>query len=239
MTGQRIFLAGALGVIGRALAPRLAGHTVAGTTRAAAKAEQLRALGLQPVVVDVFDADALTRAMIDFRPDIVLHQLTDLPDVFDRDQADAVLAANARLREEGTRNLVAASRAAGARRLIAQSIAFVYAPGGEPHAETAPLALQPDGTPSVSLRGVLALEEAVLGSGLEAVVLRYGRLYGPGTWTPVPEGTAPLHVEAAADAAVLALTRGRGIYNIAEDDGTLALARARAELGFNPARRPA
>lgn len=234
---RRIFLAGALGVIGRRLAPLLAACDVAGTTRSASRAGEVAALGMTPVVVDVFDADALRAALAAWRPQIVIHQLTDLPDVFDRNDAERVLAANARLRDEGTRNLVAAARAAGARRIIAQSIAFIYAPGGEPHDETSPLAGVAAGAPSVSLRGVMALESAVLTSGLEAAVLRYGRLYGPGTWTTVSQGEGPLHVDAAAHAAFLALDNGEGVYNIAEEDGTLSIARAKRDLGFDPAVR--
>ena len=127
----KIFLAGAGGVIGRRLTPLLhrAGHVVAGTTRSADKAAALRALGAEPVVVDVFDAAALTRAVVAAAPQVVIHQLTDLPFAPNTPQYQEGLARNARLRIEGTRNLVAAAKAAGVKRLIAQSIAFVYAPG--------------------------------------------------------------------------------------------------------------
>jgi nucleoside-diphosphate-sugar epimerase len=111
----------------------------------------------------------------------------------------------------------------------------MYAPGPEPRAETD--ALLPGGPDSsVSARGVYALEDAVTTTpGLDGVVLRYGRLYGPGTWTPVAQGRAPLHVDAAAHAALLAATRGApGIYNIAEDDGAVTIDKAREELGFDP-----
>jgi len=123
--------------------------------------------------------------------------------------------------------------AAGARRVVAQSIAFVYAPGRTPHDEDDPL------VPGPSTNGVRALESAVTGTdGIAGVVLRYGRFYGPGTWTPVPEGAAPLHVDAAAQAALLALDRGpAGVYNIAEDDGAVSIEKARRELGFDPAFR--
>jgi len=237
---MRIFLAGALGVIGRPLARLLvaAGHEVAGTSRSATHVAELRDLGLMPAIVDVFDAEALREAVAVARPDVVIHQLTDLPDVPDPATMAAALERNARLRVDGTRNLVAAARAAGARRLIAQSIAFVYEAGAEPHGEDDPLAGVARGEPTVSVRGVLALESQVLGSGLDAIVLRYGRLYGPGTWAAQPNGAAPLHVDAAAHAALLALDRGHaGIYNIAEDDGHASIAKARRELGFDPAFR--
>ena len=137
----RIFLAGASGAIGRRLTPLLhsAGHYVCGSTRSKAKADALRSLGADPVVVDVFDATALSRAVASARPDVVIHQLTDLPKDLDPREMGAAIIRTARIRGEGTRNLVRAAIAAGARRLVAQSIAWAYAPGAEPHAETDPL----------------------------------------------------------------------------------------------------
>jgi nucleoside-diphosphate-sugar epimerase len=236
-----VFLAGATGVIGRRLSLMLIadGHAVTGTTRASAKAAQLRSSGVTPVVVDVFDGEALRDAVVRARPDIVIHQLTDLTGLLDPSRREEMLARNARLRIEGTPNLVAAAVAAGGRRLIAQSIAFAYAQGAEPHAETDPLASGESGPGAVTARGVRALEEAVLHpSGIEGIVLRYGRLYGPGTWNERPTGRAPLHVDAAAQAARLTVAHGAaGIYNIAEDDGAVSIAKARRELGFDPAFR--
>jgi nucleoside-diphosphate-sugar epimerase len=237
---MRIFLAGATGVIGRPLMALLvrAGHQVTGTTRSAAKAGMISAAGASPAVVDVFDGVALRRAVEAAHPEVVIHQLTDLPQEADPEKLAAALAANARVRIEGTRNLIAAAVAAGARRMIAQSIAFMYAPAPEPRAEIDALMQGgPDGP--VSARGVHALETAVLGTpGLDGIVLRYGRLYGAGTWTPVPKGPAPLHVDAAAHAALLAITRGApGIYNVAEDDGAVRISKAREQLGFDPAFR--
>jgi nucleoside-diphosphate-sugar epimerase len=238
---MRILLAGATGVIGRPLVLLLvrAGHEVIGTTRSAAKGAELTSAGAIPAVVDVFDAKALVQVARDARPDVVIHQLTDLPDSADPDALNAALAANARIRIEGTKNLIAAAKAAGAKRMIAQSIAFVYAPGPLPHAETDPL-LPPDG---VSARGVHALEDAVTGTpGLNGIVLRYGKLYGAGTWNAKsgaedakPDGTGYVHADAAAQAALQAVTRGApGIYNVAEDDGELVIDKARRELGFDP-----
>lgn len=239
---MRVFLAGASGAIGRRLTPLLiaAGHDVTGTTRSVAKAAELKAAGVAAVVVDIFDAATLRDAVVAAHPDVVIHQLTDLPQVFDRERFTASLVANARVRIEGTSNLVAAARAAGARRLIAQSIAFSYAEGPEPHGESDPLASAEGDSPgAVSARGVRALEETVLdASGIDGVVLRYGRLYGPGTWSETASGRAPLHVDAAAHAALLAITRGSpGVYNIAEDDGAVSIDKARKELGFDPAVR--
>jgi nucleoside-diphosphate-sugar epimerase len=238
----RIFLAGASGAIGRRLSPLLvaAGHGVTGTTRSADKAGELRAGGVEPVIVDVFDAAALREAVMAAHPDVVIHQLTDLPQVIDPARFTDWLLRNARLRVEGTANLIAAARAAGARRLIAQSIAFAYANGPEPHAERDPLVPAVGDSPAAtSARGVHALESAVLAArGLDGIVLRYGRLYGPGTWYAEPNGRAPLHVDAAAHAALLAVTRGSpGVYNIAEDDGAVTIDKAGKELGFDPAFR--
>jgi len=234
---MRIFLAGAAGVIGRRLTPLLVlmGHQVTGSTRFAAKAGQIEAAGGRPVVVDVFDATALTRVMLEVRPEVVIHQLTDLPP--DPTKVAATVEANARLRIEGTRNLMAAAKVARAGRVIAQSIAFAYAPGGQPHHEDDPLNLE--GPRRRSAEGIAGLEWAVLHTPpIEGIVLRYGRLYGPGTWSETPYGTPALHVDAAAHAALLALERGMpGIYNIAEDDGAVAITKARAQLGFDPAIR--
>jgi nucleoside-diphosphate-sugar epimerase len=233
----RIFLAGASGAIGRRLTPLLlaAGHEVTGSTRNVETARRLNAAGIHWVVVDVFDAAALRDAAIKARPEIVIHQLTDLPRVVeDEAQLAASYPRNARIRIEGTRNLIAAAGAASARRFIVQSVAFAYAPGAKPHSETDPLNVL-EGPRGVTVRAAVDMEGQVLSSGLEAIVLRYGFFYGPGTWHADPIRKPPLHIDAAAQATLLAVTHGRpGIYNIAEDDGTVSIAKARAELGFDP-----
>jgi len=239
----KIFLAGATGVIGRRLIPLLtgAGHFVSGTTRDADKVPALKRSGAQPIVLDVFNQRALHDAVARVKPDVVINQLTNLPKVFDRAQLAEMLPENARLRVEGTRNLASAARVAGTCRFIVQSLAFAYAEGPEPHAETDPIASGEGNAPSaITARGVRALEEFVLDSpsDFDGIVLRYGRLYGPGTWSATPKGRAPLHVDAAAQAALLAVSHGKpGTYNIAEDDGAVKIDKARAELGFNPAFR--
>jgi nucleoside-diphosphate-sugar epimerase len=236
MAVMNVFLAGATGVIGRPLIGLLrgAGHFVTGTSRSAANLAAIEALGATGVAVDAFDAEGLKRAVVAAKPDIVIHQLTDLPDVSDPAQMAAVREKNGRLRIEGTRNLMAAATAANVRRVVAQSIAFVYAPGPKPHREGDPLETK-EANPSVE--GVKGLEQAVLNtSGIDGIVLRYGRLYGPGTWFDKPGSPGSLTCGAAAQAALLATTRGtRGIYNIAEDDGTFSVDKARRELGFDPA----
>jgi nucleoside-diphosphate-sugar epimerase len=236
---MRIFLAGATGAIGRRLVPLLvsAGHQVTGTTRSPDAARELKAANVQPAIVDVYDAAALARAMTEARAEIVIHQLTDLPQSFDPKAMAAAYSRNARIRIEGTRNLVAAAKAAGARRFIVQSIAFAYAPGREPYGEDDPLNLT-DGPRVETVRGAADMERQALESGLEGIVLRYGLFYGPGTWYDAAGAKPSLHVDAAAQAAVLALSRGApGIYNIADDDGVVSIDKARRELGFDPAFR--
>ena len=236
---MRIFLAGASGAIGRRLTPLLlaAGYDVTGSTRTEKVARELESAGVHGVVADVFDADTLTRAVVAAQPEVVIHQLTDLPRVLgDEKELAAAYPRNARIRTEGTRNLVAAAKAAGARRFIVQSVAFAYAPGREPYVETDPLNVA-DGPRVVTVRAAADMEQQVLASGMEPVVLRYGLLYGPGTWTEEPARKPPVHVDAAAQAAFLTVTRGSGIYNIADDDGTVSIDKARKELGFDPAFR--
>jgi nucleoside-diphosphate-sugar epimerase len=230
---MNIFLAGATGVIGRRLVPLLrdAGHAVTGTSRSQEKASALDVLGARGVVVDVYDARALLAAMSAAYPDVVIHQLTDLPQTLDAGRP-ANFEGNARLRIEGTRNLMAAASVVGVRRVVAQSIAFVYAEGPGARVETDPL----DGSPAraATVDAVASLERQVMGvPGIDGVVLRYGRLYGPGTWYAAPAGPGSLHVDAAAHAALLAVTKGRGIYNIAEDDGAVSSEKAKRELGFD------
>jgi nucleoside-diphosphate-sugar epimerase len=234
---MRIFLAGASGAIGRRLVPLLlrAGHEVTGTTRSAETGTELVRAGVTPAVLDVFDAPAVIDAVRAARPQIIIHQLTDLPREFDEARVVASYARNARIRIEGTRNLIAAAQAVSARRFIVQSIAFAYAAGGEPHPETDPLNLA-DPARAVTVKGAADMEQQVLGCpGIDAIVLRYGLLYGPGTWTATPGRKPALHVDAAAQAALLAVTRGDpGTYNVADDDGAVSIAKARAELGFDP-----
>jgi len=229
---KSLFLAGASGAIGRRLAPLLIadGWRVVGATRFAEKTDLLRRLGVEPVVLDVYDAEALRAAVAQARPRVVIHQLTDLPPALEPALMPEGLIRNARIREEGTRNLVAAAVRAGAERLIAQSLAFVYADGPRPHREDDPLT-----SPSV-----VSLEAQVRQALLAGVVLRYGRIYGPGTGFETASGAAPVHVDAAAHAAALAVGVGApGVYNIAEDDGLVSSDKARRELGWNAGWRAA
>jgi len=238
----RIFLAGASGAIGQRLAPLLvkAGHHVVGTTTTAGKAALLRSLGVTPAVVDVFDAAALRRLVVAHEPQVVIHQLTSLPEgVSSLDEAgkERAFRENARIRTQGTANLVAAALASGARRLVAQSIAWIYAPGREPHVETDPVNTGATGLSAISVQGVMALEGAVLGAALLSVVLRYGGLYGPGTGHETPWRDPAVHVDAAAQAAALAVAVGSGVYNVAEPSPYASSERARRELGWESAFR--
>jgi len=233
---MKIFLAGATGAIGRQLVPLLINsrHYVVGTTRSTTKANGLRAAGVDPVVVDVFDAQELSAAVLEAHPDIVVHQLTDLPPGLDPSQMTEGTQRNARMRSQGTQNLVAAALGAGVRRLVAQSIAWMYTPGNEPHSEDDLLDIDAGGTRAITVAGVATLERLTTSSPpIDGVVLRYGHLYGPGTGTNTAEAPA-LHVDAAAWAAVLAIEKARrGIYNIAEPSRYLSTEKARRELGFD------
>lgn len=235
---ENIFLAGASGAIGRRLCMLLIadGWRVFGTTRSAQKAAALRSLGVEPLVVDVFDAQALLRAARVADARIVIHQLTDLPPALDPARMAAARERNARIRDTGTRNLIAAGLACGMRRLIAQSVSFVYAPGPLPLHEEAPLNVDaPDEAGGLTARGVASLEKQTLGGPFEGLILRYGKLYGPGTGFDTPPAGGPLHVDAAADAARRAVTCGApGVYNVAEEDGTVSSAKAVRELGWHP-----
>lgn len=233
---SRIFLAGAAGVIGRRLTPLLLanGHSVWGATRSPDKTESIRTLGAHPVLVDVFDAEALVMSVLEAKPDIVIHQLTDLSEIHDPAKRSEALARNARLRNEGTRNLVQAARQARARRLIAQSIAWAYAPGPRPYAEGHPLDLDAECDRGVSVRGVESLERQVLAAApVQGLVLRYGRFYGPGSGTDSPPPAPAVHVDAAAYAALLAIDHGEpGAFNIADPNDEVSTDKATATLGW-------
>jgi nucleoside-diphosphate-sugar epimerase len=193
----RIFLAGASGVIGRRLTPLLveAGHQVAGTTRSESKAEIVRRCGAEPVVVDAYDAAALREAVVAFAPDVVMHQLTDLPD--DRAQMPGRREANAWMRAAGTKNLVAAARAGGASRFIAQSVAWELPP------ETAPRLEEH--------------ERMVHEFGGVGIVLRYGQFYGPGTWYEEDPPEQPrIEIDEAARRTLASLKAPAGTIVITE-----------------------
>lgn len=233
--GHRILLAGATGAVGQRLMPMLseAGHSVWGTTRSSAKAAELEAVGANAVIVDVFNSDALAAALLEIKPETVIHQLTDLPRNLDPALMGEAILRNARIRDEGTRNLVAAAKRAGATRLIAQSISWAYAPGPQPHDEQDPLDAKAEGPRAISINGVIALERQILAAPMHATVLRYGQFYGPGTGFDVPKPGASVHIDAAAYAALLAVDRGVGVYNIAEPNEQVSTDKAITELGWH------
>jgi nucleoside-diphosphate-sugar epimerase len=219
---MRVFVAGATGVIGRALLPLLTreGHEVVGMTRSQERAALIRELGAEPAVADAFDADGLREAVAAARPEAVIHELTDIPRSIDPKRFAEQFERNNRLRREGTRNLMAAARAAGARRVVAQSIAFAYAPkGGGLRVEQDPLALDAGGPWGETVGAVAELERAVTGAGeVEGVVLRYGYFYGPGTYHPDEQAPPPaVHVETAARRTVEALGAPSGVITVVDD----------------------
>lgn len=192
---MRIFVAGATGVLGSRIVPLLvrAGHTVAGMTRSEAKTGLLRELGAEPVVCDVFDADALLATVQTFRPDMIVHELTDLPD--HAGELAGHLEANARIRIDGTRNLIAAATAASCSRLLVESVAWpLDGFGGEAVAE---------------------LERRTLEFG--GVVLRYGQLYGAGTYYVDTMPDEPhVHVDTAAARTVELLDAPSGVVEVVD-----------------------
>jgi 2-alkyl-3-oxoalkanoate reductase len=239
---MRVFVAGASGAVGRPLVPRLvaAGHEVTGTTRSQERAEAIRAAGATPAVVDALDPQALRSAIEQAAPEVIVHELTALPERYDPRRADIYDATN-RIRREGTRNLLEGAKAAGTRRFLCQSIAFAYAPGPRPEVmdEEAPLNLGLSGAFAEGVRVIDEMERAVLGAqGIEGVVLRYGWFYGPGThygedgslardvrrrrFPVIGSGVGLfsfIHVDDAADATAAAVERGApGVYNIVDDD---------------------
>lgn len=239
---RTVFLAGASGVIGVPLSRMLvaAGWQVYGSTRNLDRATALRDAGVSPVVVDVFDARALTEAVSTVRPDVVVHQLTDLPAQRTSEAMAGALVRNARLRREGTRHLVDAALAAGCARMVAQSIAWAYAPGALPHTEEDPLDIAAQGERATTVQAVRVLESAVLQTpGLSGAVLRYGKLYGPGTWSMAPSADIPLHVDDAARAAFLAVEhpQASGVFNVCEPDQQITCAKAARLLGWAPLSR--
>ena len=215
---MRILLAGGSGVIGSRLIPLLRerGHDVVATTRRPDRLGRIAELGATGAVVDVYDAERLAEVVAGARPDLVLHQLTDL--------AEYDLAANARIRREGTANLVAAASRAGTRRMIVQSIAWVFGDGATAATEADPI------TPGSAVDDM----ESLVRRMPRASVLRYGRFYGPTTWYAVDGRTADavrngavtatraissfVHVDDAAAATVQAVDWPDGTYHIVDDE---------------------
>jgi nucleoside-diphosphate-sugar epimerase len=237
---MKIFVAGGTGAIGRPLIARLLakGHAVVALTRSPEKAQALVQQGVEPVIADVFDADAVKTVVSRARPEVVIEQLTALPKTYTPESMSAAAALNHRIRLEGGANVLEAAQAAGVRRYLRQSIAFWAVPGPGLADEDTPLAF--DATPAVAagVREITELEQRLLGnSNMEGIALRYGFFYGPGTWFN-PDGDVArqvrqqqfpiigngegvwswLHIEDAAIATAAAADRGNaGIYLVADD----------------------
>ncbi len=239
----RVLIAGASGVVGQALVPILVerGFVVLGTTRSVPRAATLRAAGATPLVVDVLARERLIDLVVGARPDVVIHQLTDLATPAGQPIGAVELARNARLRDVGTANLVESVEAARVRRLIAASVAWLRHPAGRAYGEDELVEPGDDTEASMTHNGVAALERRVMSAVPEGIVLRYGRFYGPGTGQTGAPPPPAVHVDAAAWAAALAIDRGmRGIYNVADDVGPVTSHKARESLGWSPSmRRPA
>jgi nucleoside-diphosphate-sugar epimerase len=237
---MRVFVAGASGVIGRSLVPKLvaAGHEVTGTTRNERSAEAIRAAGAQAAIYDALDAAAVEDAVIEANPEVIVSELTSLPKDYDLRTID--YEPTNRVRVEGGRNLISAGRKVGARRYITQSIAFVYEPEGDwVKDEEARTFVEAPGRFASGLEATLTSErEALEADGMEGLVLRYGQFYGPDTYfdrggsiaeqvrkrrfPQVGSGSGVfsfIHVDDAADATVASIERGApGIYNVVDDD---------------------
>jgi nucleoside-diphosphate-sugar epimerase len=235
----KVFLAGASGAVGRQLVPMLAqaGHEVTGTTRSPERAKAIAAAGAKAAVLDALDERAVRAAVLASEPEVVIHQLTALPQRIDPRKVKRDFVLNDRLRGEGTRILVAAAREAGARKVVAQSIAFSYAPGpaGTLHIENDPLLTETAPSFERSARAVRELEQSVLGA--DGIVLRYGYFYGPGTAMaragsmgqdlfkrrlPLVGGGSGvwslLHIADAARAAMQAMgSDASGAFNVVDD----------------------
>jgi nucleoside-diphosphate-sugar epimerase len=240
---MRILVAGASGAVGRQLVPALvlAGHAVIGTTRTPAKAEAIRQMGAEPVIVDGLDGEAVRAAVIAKQPEVIIHQMTDLADATDLRHFDRVFAVTNQLRTLGTDYLLAAAREVGVRRFIAQSFCgWTYGRRGAPvKTEADPLDPDPPQELRRTLEAIQHLERTVTGSDQpEGIVLRYGSFYGPDTGMlsqvmidQLRRRRVPMigdgggwwsfiHVADAASATVAAIEHGRAgnIYNIVDDE---------------------
>ncbi len=239
---MRVFVAGATGAIGKQLLPRLvtAGHEVHGMTRSESKRTMLEELGAVPVVADALEAEQVAEAVATARPDVIVHELTAIPEAVETRHPDRAFELTNRLRTEGTDHLLSAGRAVGVRRFVAQSNVAAYArTGAAVKSEEDPVDVAPSGGMRANQVAIRHLEESVLGATwTEGILLRYGWFYGPGTsmapgkesYELIRKRKFPLvgdagavwsfiHVADAAEATVAAVEHGsRGIYNVVDDD---------------------
>ncbi len=239
---MRVLIAGATGAIGAKLVPALVerGHEVIGTSRSADRAADVDAMGGRGVVCDALDREAMIATARETEPEIIVHQLTALPKAIDP-KDKSVYGATDRLRREGTANLMAAAQATGVRKVVAQSIAFMYKPEGDwVKTEDAPVQTEAPEPFGPTVRSVMELERQVTETeGIEGTVLRYGWLYGPGTYYDPADGfiagevrkrrypiigsgegvSSFIHTDDAAALTVAAIEKDApGIYNAVDDD---------------------
>jgi nucleoside-diphosphate-sugar epimerase len=241
---MKVFVAGATGALGQRLVPQLVarGHEVIGMTQTPSKQDLLRVLGARPVVADALDADAVARAVAEAEPDVIVHQLTALKAI-DFRHIDRSFALTNRLRTEGTDHLLAAGRAVGVRRVVAQSFTgWPFArTGGPVKTEEDPLDPHPPSALKATLDAIRHVERAVTAIDWgDGVVLRYGGFYGPGTnlssdptaemadvvrkrkFPLVGDGAGVwsfIHIDDAAAATVAAVEHGEtGIYQVVDDE---------------------
>jgi nucleoside-diphosphate-sugar epimerase len=261
---MKTFVAGATGAVGTRLVPQLVanGHEVVGTTRSPEKVEALRALGAEPVVLDVLDAEAVGRAVSEAAPEVVVHQATALSEMGNMRNLDKEFTETNRLRTAGTDNLLAAAKAVEAKKFVAQSFAgWPYAKDGEwVKDESAPLDESPPATAVESMAAIRHLEAAVEDADGIGIVLRYGGFYGPGTslaeggafLEPIRKRQFPIvgngagmwsfvHIDDVAGATLAAIERGRrGVYNVVDDEPASAadwMPYLAQQLGAKPPRR--
>ena len=241
---MKVFVAGATGALGRQLVPMLVakGHEVTGMTSKHSKQDLVRSLGARPAVADALDPEAVAQAVAQAEPDVIVHELTALSGAIDLRHFEKTFALTNRLRTEGTDHLLAAGRAVGVKRFVAQSFAgWPFArTGGSIKTEDDPLDAAPPDAVRSTLEAILYLEEAVTGATwTEGIALRYGGFYGPGTSLGLPDGEqlemirkrkipivgngagiwSLVHIEDAATATVAAIEHGRrGVYHIVDDE---------------------
>jgi nucleoside-diphosphate-sugar epimerase len=241
---MKVFVAGATGALGRQLVPMLVanGHDVTGMTSKPEKQDLVRSLGARPVVADALDPEQVAQAVAQAEPEVIVHELTALSGAINLRDFEKTFALTNRLRTEGTDHLLAAGRAVGVKRFVAQSFAgWPFARTGGPiKTEEDPIDTDPPEAVRATVEAILYVEQAVTGaSWTEGVVLRYGGFYGPGTSLGLPDGEqlemirrrklpivgngqgiwSLVHIEDAASATLAAIEHGeRGIYNIVDDE---------------------
>jgi nucleoside-diphosphate-sugar epimerase len=236
----KVFVAGATGAIGRPLIKRLllAGHTTFGMVRSQDSSASLSGLGAEPVIADALDAASVSAAVASVRPDVIINELTSLPKHYTPTEMEAGAERDARVRLEGNKNLLAAARQVGVRRIIVQSTGFWYAPGDGPADESERFAFGASPAVAAGSQRYAELEAMIFGRPeFEAVALRYGFFYGPGTWyrsdgdmgEQVRQRQVPIigdgqgvwnwvHIDDAAEGTVRALDCAPGPYNLVDDN---------------------